>query len=128
MLAAPATTGKHSGGVSHSYRTWGAAGRALVNGSARVDVMTEIDRYRAEILRIAAEYGASNLRISGADAGPGADIDVLVDVAPDSSLFDLVDMGRELGALLDRKVDVYAASSLSPRLLEGLLADAWPLR
>jgi predicted nucleotidyltransferase len=90
--------------------------------------MKEIERYRAEILRIAAEYGASNLRISGADAGPGADIDVLVDVAPDRSLFDLVDMARELGALLDRKVDVYAASSLNPRLLEGLLADARPLQ
>jgi len=90
--------------------------------------MKEIERYRAEILRIAEEYGASNLRVSGADAGPGADIDVLVDLAPDRSLFDLVDMGRELGALLDRHVDVYPASSLSPRLLADLLADARPLR
>lgn len=90
--------------------------------------MKSIERHRAEILRIAAEYGASNLRISGADAGPQADIDIVVDVSPDRSLFDLVDMARELGALLGRKVDVYAASSLNPHLLEGLLAGARQLR
>ena len=127
MLAASAATGKNPGRrvtlrAGQRPRTW------RCDQSTRVDVMKEIERYRAEILRIAAEYGASNLRISGADAGPGADIDVLVDLAPDRSLFDLVDMGRELGALLDRHVDVYPASSLSPRLLADLLADAWPLR
>jgi len=89
--------------------------------------MKELSRYRAEILRIAAEYGATNLRFCGADAGPGDDLDVLVDMAPDRSLFDLVGFGRELSELLGRKVDVLAAASLSPRLLAGMLAEAQTL-
>jgi len=89
--------------------------------------MKELERYRAEILRIAAQYGASNLRFCGADAGPGSDLDVLVDIGPGGSLFDLVDLSRELGELLGRKVDVLAAASLSPRLLAGMLAEAQTL-
>ncbi len=89
--------------------------------------MEELSRYRAEILRIASEYGAANLRFCGANAGPGSDLDVLVDMAPDRSLFDLVDFGRELSELLGRKVDVLAAASLSPRLLAGMLEEAQAL-
>ena len=48
-------------------------------------------------------------------------------MAPDGSLFDLVDFGRELSELLGRKVDVLAAASLSPRLLAGMLAEAQAL-
>jgi len=90
--------------------------------------MTPIDRYRADILRIAAEYGASNIRLSGDAVQPGAaansDLDVLVDMDPARSLFDLVDLGRELSELLGRRVDVLAAASLSPRLRADLLSRA----
>jgi len=52
---------------------------------------------RDEILRVAARYGAYNVRIFGSvargEAGPDSDIDFLVDMEPDRSLFDV---GRAL--------------------------------
>ena len=52
---------------------------------------------RDEILRVAARYGAYNVRIFGSvargEAGPDSDIDFLVDMEPDRSLFDV---GRTL--------------------------------
>ena len=44
---------------------------------------------REEILRIAAQHGATNVRVFGSvargEAGPGSDIDFLVDVARDGA-------------------------------------------
>lgn len=92
------------------------------------DAMTSIERHRADILRIAAKYGATNLRIAGsaldADGGPDSDLDLLVDVEPHQSLFDLVDLGHELTELLGRRVEVLAPQSLNPRLRASVLADA----
>ncbi len=48
---------------------------------------------RDEILRIAAEHGARNLRVFGSvargDAGPESDLDILVDLEDGRSLFDM---------------------------------------
>jgi hypothetical protein len=48
---------------------------------------------RAEILHIAARYGAQNVRVFGSivrgDAGPDSDVDFLVEMEPGRSLFDL---------------------------------------
>lgn len=90
--------------------------------------MTALETYRSDILRIAAKHGASNVRVFGAevrgDAGPDNDLDLLVDMEPDRSLFDLVDLGKELEDLLGRPVEVLAAASLSPRLRASILAEA----
>jgi predicted nucleotidyltransferase len=89
--------------------------------------MNTLEKQRARILEIAAVYGATNLRVFGPGADGDGDLDLLVDMDPDRSLFDLVDLGMELGALLGRRVEVIAAASLSPRLQASVLAEARPL-
>jgi predicted nucleotidyltransferase len=89
--------------------------------------MTTLDSQRARILEISSAYGATNIRVIGSGADQDADLDLLVDMDTERSLFDLVDLGRELGELLGRRVEVIAAASLSPRLRSSVLMDARPL-
>jgi predicted nucleotidyltransferase len=89
--------------------------------------MNGLESYRAEVLRIAATYGASSVRVIGSGVDDDGDLDLLVDMDPGRSLFDLVDLGRELSELLGRRVDVLATATLSPRLRDKTLAEAWPL-
>ncbi len=86
--------------------------------------MTVVDRHRADIIRIAATYGATNVRVCEPDGGAGTDLDFVVDMEPARSLFDLVDLARELGELLGRRVEVLTAATLNPRLRAAILAAA----
>ena len=65
---------------------------------------------RDEILRIAALYGAFNLRVFGSvargEARPDSDVDFLVEMEAGRSLFDLGGLLADLETLLGRKVDV----------------------
>lgn len=105
-----------------------ARGQGEVACPTMKDVMTSLAEYRGDILRIAETYGVGNIRVFGPalldDAAAGTDLDLLVDMDPARSLFDLVDFGRELGELLGRRVEVLTAASLNPRLRAGILAEA----
>ena len=78
-------------------------------------------------MAVAARHHANRVRIFGSvargDDGPDSDIDLLVDFAPDSSLFDLMRLGRELAELLGRPVDVVSTGGLSDRD-QHILAEA----
>jgi len=86
---------------------------------------------RTEILRIASQHGARNLRLFGStargDDRPESDIDFLVDMDAGRSLLDLVALGQDLEDLLHRRVDVITGSSVAPALRARILADARPL-
>ena len=86
---------------------------------------------REEILLIAARHGARNVRIFGsvarAEAGRDSDVDVLVDLEPGRSLFDLGGLLMELQDLLGRRVDVVTEQGLRPRIRERVLREALPL-
>lgn len=53
--------------------------------------------------------------IARGEDGPDSDIDLLVDFEPDSSLFDLLHLARQLEDLLGRPVDVVSAGGLKDR-------------
>jgi predicted nucleotidyltransferase len=93
--------------------------------------MTDLQRRRGDILRIASEYGASNVRVFGSEArgeaGPESDIDLLVDMESDRSLLDLVGLGQDLEDLLGRRVDVLTVGSVHPLIQARILAEARPL-
>ncbi len=76
---------------------------------------------RAGILRLS--FFGSVLR---ADFGPGSDIDVLVEFAPDAGigLFEFVDLQRQLGELLGRDVDLHTPASLSHFFREDVVDSA----
>ncbi|MCZ7370034.1 MAG: nucleotidyltransferase family protein [Candidatus Methanoperedens sp.] len=86
---------------------------------------------RNEILRIAAKYGARNVRLFGSaargEALQDSDIDLLVDLEPGRSLFDLGGLLMDLQDLLACKVDVVTERGLRPRIRERVLKEAKPL-
>lgn len=85
---------------------------------------------RDEIVRAAAAHGASNVRVFGSvargSAGPGSDIDLLVDFEPGRTLLNQVGLWRDLEALLGRSVDVVSAAGLTDRD-DDIRADALAL-
>ena len=85
---------------------------------------------REDISRIAAEHGARNLRVFGS-AGRGEpdarDLDLLVEMAADRNLLDLISLSQELEDALGIEVDVLTEGGLSPYLRERILAEAVPL-
>ena len=87
-----------------------------------------LQQKRDDILRIAARYGARNLRVFGSvargDDRSHSDIDLLVDMDPDRSLLDVVGLGQDLEELLARRVDVLTEASLHPALRDRILAES----
>lgn len=86
---------------------------------------------RQEILALAARHGARNVRIFGSvargEADAASDVDVLVDLEPDRSLFDLGALLTELQEVLGCKVDVVTEKGLKSRIRERVLKEAVPL-
>jgi predicted nucleotidyltransferase len=86
---------------------------------------------RNEILRLAALRGAHHVRIFGSaargDAGPDSDVDFLVELEPNRSLFDLGGLLIDLQTLLGRPVDVVTENALHWYIREQVLAEAKPL-
>lgn len=86
---------------------------------------------RQDILEIAARYGARNVHIFGSmargDAGPDSDLDILVDMEPGRSMFDLGGLLYDLQAFLGVDVDVVTEKGLRPRIRERVLREAVPL-
>ena len=90
-----------------------------------------LKKNKAEILAIAAKHGASNVRIFGSvirgEDTEESDVDLLVDMASDRSLFDLVGFQQEFETLVDRKADVLTENGLNRYLKDLILAEATPL-
>lgn len=90
-----------------------------------------LERHRAEVLRLAAKYGATDVRVFGSvargDADESSDIDFLVRMTPGRSLFDIGGLLMDLQDLLGRRVDVVTERGLRPRMRERVLRDAIPV-
>ena len=86
---------------------------------------------REEILRIAAQHGARNVRIFGSvargEAKVDSDVDVLVDLEPGRSLLEHAALMLELEELLRCKVDVATERGLRARVRDRVLREAVPL-
>jgi len=87
-----------------------------------------ITEKRDEILSLAARYGASNVRVFGSaargQAGSESDIDFLVDLEPDRSLFDLGGLLMEMEDLLGAKVDILTEKGLHWYIRDRVLDEA----
>ena len=89
------------------------------------------DRRREEIMRVAAQRGARNVRVFGSvargDNDEKSDVDFLVEMEPGRTLFDLSGLLLDLESLLHVSVDVVTERGLRPRVRERVLAEAVPL-
>jgi predicted nucleotidyltransferase len=87
--------------------------------------------YRDDILRLAKDCGAFNIRIFGSvarnEARPGSDVDFLVDFAEGASMWDIVRLWQELNELLVWEVNVIAADNSQDRFMKQALQEAIPL-
>ena len=83
---------------------------------------------RAEILSLAARHEAFNVRlfrsVARGNDDAASDIDILVDLEPGRSLFDLGGLLTDLQTLLRRDVDVVTEKGLRPALRERVLQEA----
>ena len=86
---------------------------------------------RADILRIAAQHGARNVRIFGSvargDEGPSSDVDFLVEFEEGRSVLDLAGLSQDLEELLTRKVEVAEPEGLHWYIRDRVLKEAVPL-
>ena len=87
-----------------------------------------LQKYRTEILDLAARHGARDVRVFGSLArGEGtenSDLDLLVELEAGRSLLDLVGLKQDLEDLLHLPVDVVTERALSPYLRERVLSEA----
>jgi len=86
---------------------------------------------RQDILRLAAQHGAYNVRVFGSvargEASPDCDVDFLVELEPDKSLFDLGALLKDLQNLLGREVDVVTEQGLHWYIRDRVVQEAQPL-
>ena len=83
---------------------------------------------REDILRVAADHGASNVRVFGSvargDDDATSDIDFLVDMEAGRTLLDRAALLVALEDLLGRRVDVATERSLKDRIRDRVLREA----
>ena len=83
---------------------------------------------RADILQVAAQHGARNVRVFGSvargEARPDSDIDVLVEFEPGRTLLDRIGLTQDLEDLLGRKVDVVTEKALHRLIRRQVLEQA----
>jgi hypothetical protein len=86
---------------------------------------------RDEIIQTAAARGVRNVRVFGSvargDAIESSDVDFLVDVDPDRTLFDMGGVLMALRDLLGCEVDLVEAEGLRDRFRDRVLQEAIPL-
>lgn len=87
-----------------------------------------IQEKRERIGSIALRHGARNLRLFGSwangEANPGSDVDLLVDLEPGRSLFDLGRLAMDLQDLLGCRVDVVTEKALHWYIRNQVLKEA----
>lgn len=119
-----------AGTLERLLRASGARLTAIVSpGRSRRGTLGRlIRRRRQEILDIAADHHAHNVRVFGSIARgeetARSDIDLLVDIEPGRSLLDQVRLQRALSQLLGMQVDVVTSSGLLPQDRKTILKEA----
>jgi len=93
-----------------------------------MSVLELLKQRRHEILRLASQHGAHNVRVFGSaargEADTDSDIDFLVELEPDRTLFDLGALLMDLQDLLGRKIDIVTDDSIYWLLKRKILKEA----
>ncbi len=90
--------------------------------------LQQLLKKKRQIIQIAKGYGASNVRVFGSvargEAKKKSDVDILVDLEPGRSLFDLGGLLMDLQDLLGCKVDVVTEGCLREKIRDKVKKDA----
>lgn len=105
------------------------AAKQRATGVVPAPTLAMLRAHRAEILRVAAQRGVSNIRVFGSvargDAGPDSDIDLLVDFEVRESGLDLVAFELDIEALLGYRVE--ATTSIHASIRDRVESQSVPL-
>lgn len=109
-----------------------AAARGFVSESATRPPLRElIEEKREQILELAGQHGAFNVRVFGSvargDSGPESDIDFLVELESGRSLVDQALLVEDLENLLGCKVHAVEPNALHRVIRDEILDEAVPL-
>jgi uncharacterized protein len=87
----------------------------------------QLHQYREQVLRLAEQHGARDVRLFGSlargDADSKSDVDLLVNLEQGRSLMDRAALAVALEDLLGRRVDVITERSLNGRVREQVLSE-----
>jgi uncharacterized protein len=90
-----------------------------------------LEQYRDVIRRIIERGRLRNPCVFGSvargDDADGSDLDLLVDAAPGTTLFDLGGLQADLEEALGVRVDLLTPGDLPPRIRERVLREAKPV-
>lgn len=82
---------------------------------------------REELLDVLRRHGVGNVEVFGSaargDDHEGSDLDLLVNLAPGTDLFDMVHIKAELGKILGAPVDLIPRDGLKDRVLAAATND-----
>ena len=96
-----------------------------------MDINQLVREKKEDILRLAARHGAYNVRIFGSaargKAGPGSDVDFLIDVGPGRTPWFPGGLIADLEDLLDCRVDIVTEKALHWYIRDRVLQEAVPL-
>ena len=89
--------------------------------------LSDVQKKRTQILKIAAAHGADHVRVFGSvvrgEAGPDSDLDILVHFSENTSLIDHIALMQDLEAMLGVKVDVVEDEALHPLIRDQVLSE-----
>jgi hypothetical protein len=134
-------SGRREPSVSTLERLVAATGHRMVIGLERdpaapsglpdTPLGRRLRQRRKAVLACATGHGATNVRVFGSVArgedGPNSDVDLVMDVAPRTGLFELGALRRELTTILGVRVDVAPSDSLRPRVQAEVERESVPL-
>jgi hypothetical protein len=87
--------------------------------------------HRDAITRIAGRHGVTRVRVFGSvargEATPESDIDLLVEIGPETSAWFPAGLILDLEQLLGRRVEVVTERALNPAIRDRVLQEARPL-
>jgi predicted nucleotidyltransferase len=90
-----------------------------------------LNMHRQAIRQIVQAHNATNARVFGSVSqgldDASSDLDILVDPTPQTSLFDIGAIRRELKQLLGVKVDVLTPNALPDSFRSHVLSQAQPI-
>lgn len=91
------------------------------------DTNIVIGAIKKKILPILRRFGVRRAGLFGSilrgEASAESDLDVLVEIAPEASLFDLIALKLDLEEELGMKVDIVEYSAVKPQLRERILQE-----
>ena len=96
-----------------------------------MNTFTLLRQRKPEILAIAAQYGVGNVRVFGSvvrgEDSESSDIDLLVSMDKNRSLYDLIGFQQSIEKTLGRKTDVLTENAISRYLRDRILGEAQAL-